>query len=216
VSLARFPIAAEAIAANPITTPAPAPGVPAFDVLATVISQYANSPVLLAVVLKFAEWLDAGRLFDDFFRKVWDLDTAEGWGLDVLGRIVGASRIINIPAGGTFIGFEGQTTAQNWGHGVWYKGASATNNVALADPIFRRVIEAKARANICDGSSQSINRILMALFPGYGNCYVKDNGDMTMEYHFGAPLSPVDYAIASQEGLLPKPTGVAVSIVVDV
>lgn len=216
MSLARFPVAAEAIAANPLAvTPPPAPGLPAFDVVATVIAQYANSPVLLAVVQHFAEWLDGARLFDDFFAKVWNLDTAEGWGLDVLGRIVGVSRIVNVPAVGEYIGFDGQPTAQNWGHGVWYKGASATDNVVLTDAVYRRVIEAKARANICDGSVPAINRILMALFPGYGNCYVKDNGDMTIEYHFGATLSPVDYAIASQEGLLPKPTGVAVSIVVD-
>ena len=47
----------------------------------------------------------------------------------------------------------------------------------------------------------------MLLFPDYGNSYVKDNADGTLTYHFGAPLTAVDYAIASQEGLLPRPTG---------
>lgn len=212
MTLARFALAAQALTANPQVAPEPADRVPDFDALATVISQYANSPVLTGLVRAFALWLDAGRLFDDFFNKVWNLDTAEGWGLDVLGRIVGCSRIINVPASGTFIGFEGQPTAQNWGNGIWYRGANATDNLALNDATFRRVIEAKARANIWDGSIPSLNRILMALFPTYGNCYVEDHGDMTMTLHFGATLSPVDYAIASQEGLLPKPAGVTVNI----
>jgi len=178
-----------------------------FDVLDTLISQYFNSPVLKALVEYSGAWLDGATYDDFFFKNIWQLSTAKGYGLDILGRIVGASRVISVPAEDTYVGFAGQSTAQNWGHGIWYRGADATNNVRLGDDVYRRVILAKARANVCGCTVPEINAILVLLFPGYGNSYVKDNADGTLTYHFGVQLTAVDYAIASQEGLLPRPTG---------
>lgn len=186
-----------------------------FDPAPTIISQYANSPVMLALISAMSKWVCGAGMFNDFFNKVWNLDSAEGYGLDVLGRIVGASRIVNLPAPGTYIGFAGQTTAENWGFGEWYRGAVTTNNIRLLDDTYRHVIAAKVLANVWDGSIPGANRILMTLFPGYGNCYMADDGTMAISYHFGSALSPVDFAIASQEGILPRPCGVAVSIVID-
>lgn len=178
-----------------------------FDVMATVISQYRDSPILVALVQYMGAWLD-GRIFDDFFYKnVWDLSQARDFGLDILGRIVGARRTLSVPEGGVYIGFDGQPTAQNWGHGIWNRGASATANVRLEDATYRRVILAKARANVSACTIPDLNAILMLLFPDYGNSYVKDNHDGTYILHFGTTISPVDYAIISQEGLLPRPAG---------
>lgn len=178
-----------------------------FDVLATVISQYRDSPIIMALVQYMGAWLD-GQVYDDFFYKnVWDLTQARDFGLDILGRIVGARRTLSIPEPGVYIGFDGQPTAQNWGHGIWNRGASATANVRLEDATYRRVILAKARANVSSCTIPDLNSILMLLFPEYGNSYVKDNADGTYVLHFGATLSAVDYAIISQEGLLPRPAG---------
>lgn len=186
-----------------------------FDVEKTVISQYANSPVILALVNYFAQELCAARMYDDLFNDIWNIDTATGFGLDVLARIVGASRIVNVPSSGTYIGFLGQPTAENWDNGIWYNGASSTNNIRLGDDVFRRVIKAKALANVWDGTIPSANSILMTLFPLHGNCYMSDDGNMTISYHFGSALSPVEFAIASQEGILPRLCGVATNIVMD-
>ena len=178
-----------------------------FQVLDTVISQYRDSPIIMALVQYMGAWLD-GQVYDDFFYKnVWDLSQARDYGLDILGRIVGARRELSIPEPGTYIGFDGQPTAQNWGHGIWNRDASATANVRLEDDTYRRVILAKARANVSACTVQDLNAILMLLFPNYGNSYVKDNADETYILHFGTTISAVDYAIISQEGLLPRPAG---------
>ena len=210
--LGDFALAQPTLAAA-IPGPAVALAEERFDVSQTIISQYANSPVILAMADYFSQWFDGAALFNLFFTLVWDVDTAEGYGLDVLGRIVGASRIVNVPTGGTYIGFAGQPTAENWGNGIWYRGTVATNNIRLTDETYRRVVKAKAMANVWDGTIPGVNAILMALFPGYGNCYMADSGGMQIVYHFGAALSPVDYAIASQEGILPRPSGVSATIV---
>lgn len=194
------------------------PGVtskPAYDWFATVISQYANSPILLKLIENFATYVDPTRAVDEFFRLIWNVDTAQGYGLDVWGRIVGVSRVLFIPiTGGEFLGFDEASDAFPFDEAPFYSaGGSLTANFTLSDEAYRRLIFAKALANISDGSIPSINQILINLFSQYGNCYVVDNGDMTLTYTFGSELSPVDFAIVTQSGVLPRPAGVAASIV---
>lgn len=185
----------------------------AFDPSQTIISQYANSPVLCALITSFSEMIDPTAKIDDFFRLVFDLNTAQGYGLDVWGRIVGVSRVLNLPVAGEYLGFSQASDAEPFGQAPFFNRQTLTTNFALSDTAFRRLIFAKALANISDGSIPSINRILTLLFGQYGNCYVTDGGDMTMTFTFGSDLAPVDLAIVSQSGILPKPVGVSSTIV---
>lgn len=182
-----------------------------FDVRRTVMSQYANSPVLLGLIDALAYSIDRQAALDDFYDTVWNIDTAAGFGLDIWGRIVGVSRALYI---GTepYLGFTQDTDAVPFGQGVFYAASRLTPNFSLTDDAYRRLIMAKAALNITDGSTPAINAILRALFPDYGNVYVRDNRDMTMTYVFGAALSKVDYAIVTQSGALPRPAGVTVTV----
>lgn len=195
--------------------PAGTTSAPAYDWFATVISQYANSPILLKLIENFATYIDPTRNLDEFFRLLWNVDTAAGYGLDVWGRIVGVSRVLFVPiTGGEFFGFDEATDAFPFGQAPFFAaGGALTENFTLSDEAYRRLIFAKALANISDGSIPSINQILINLFSEYGNCYVVDNLDMTLTYTFGSELSPVDFAIVTQSGVLPRPAGVAASIV---
>lgn len=203
------PISAEPIgyAGDPSANPAIY-----FDALAqTAISQYANSPVLTGIIgaLNFA--LDRQAALDEFYAWTWDVDQAQGFGLDIIGRRVGVSRALYVPDS-PFLGFSQSSDAVPFGSGIFYGGGSLTPNYNLTDIAYRRLILAKAALNITDCAIPSINAILMTLFPDYGNSYVRDNGDMTMTYVFGAALSKVDYAIVTQSGALPKPAGVAFDV----
>jgi hypothetical protein len=151
------------------------------------------------------------------YDNIWNVSTAQGYGLDVWGRIVGIQRVIAIQAA-KFFGFEEQTPATvepfgPGGVGCFYSGVPAASNYALSDQAFRSLILAKAMANISSSSVSSINTILRGLFPGRGNCYAVDGYNMTMQYKFEFPLTHVEYSIISTSGVLPKPTGVASSIV---
>lgn len=185
-----------------------------FDYLPTIISQYSNSPTLVSLISSFSAWIDPAADFDAFYEMIWDIETAQGVGLDIWGRIVGVGRVLNV-ASGAYFGFTGPSGASGdpYNQSPFYSGAPTTSNFALSDDGFRTLIFAKALANITDGSIPSINQILLTLFPGRGNCYVADNADMTMIYRFKFVLTPVEAAIASQSGVLPKPCGVAATIV---
>lgn len=185
----------------------------AFDVWTTVISQYANSNIITTLITDFAQYIDQTVDFDAFFDMVWNVDTAQGWGLDVWGRIVGVTRIVALAAGNYF-GYEGPGGASGDPFNVspFYSGQPLTNNFALTDQAFRLLILAKALSNISDGSIKSINQILLNLFPGRGNAYVTDGLDMTMTYTFAFALSEVELAVLEQSGVLPKPVGVSATI----
>jgi len=180
----------------------------------TVISQYGNSPTLLQLITNFNTYIDPQANLNSFYDDIWNVATAQGYGLDVWGRIVGVQRVLQVPSG-TYFGFAeaGDASEFPFNQQPFYSGQTTTGNYALTDAAFRTLIYAKALANICDGSIQAINSILMTLFPGIGNCYVTDGQNMTMTYTFSTVLSPVNYAIVTQSGILPKPAGVALTVV---
>lgn len=187
--------------------------IPSFEFWTTIISQYANSPILTKLIENFSLYVDETKNLDDFYDFIWNVDTAQGYGLDVWGAIVVVPRILHIAATPYFGFASASPPADTFGAASFYSGQSLTENFSLADDAYRTLIFAKALANISDGSIPSINQILLNLFPNRGNCYVVDRQDMSMTYFFQFVLSPVEQAIVTQSGVLPQPVGVAVSYV---
>lgn len=139
----------------------------------TVISQYANSPVLIRLIQNFDAYVDQTKNLDNFFDLIWNVDTAVGYGLDVWGRIVGINRVLSVLTSPQYFGFaEALPGSNGWNQQSWYSGELLTANFTLSDESFRLLIFAKALANITDGSIPSINQLLLNLFPHRGNCYV--------------------------------------------
>lgn len=216
--------------------------IPLLNIWNTVISQYANSPILTSILLSWFASLDQTAILNQFYDCMWNVDTAYGYGLDVWGRIVGlpAGRTLQV-ANASFFGFAESGTSVGFGQGQFYGVNPVTSNYQLSDTQFRRLIKAKALANISNGSIQSMNQILLTLFAGRDQCYVQDGsapptsnfgfketgtasgfgqapfytaGDlitMNIVYVFTFSLSSIDYAILNS-GVLPKPAGVSTSV----
>lgn len=186
----------------------------------TIISQYANSPIIGALSADFNTWVDPSADFDQFYNLVMDLDTAGSYGLGVWGRIVGVTNVIQIPIRPLFFGFAEAGPyhvggfAESTHPGAFYDGSSAvTSPYTLPDASYRLLIFAKALYNITDGSIPAINKILLTLFAGRGDCWVSDDGNMTLTYRFSFVLTDIEYAIVTQSGVLPKPVGVSFNVV---
>lgn len=189
--------------------------IPPFDVWDTIISQYANSSAICSLITNFAGAFDQTANFDAFYDYIWNVATAQGVGLDIWGRIVGVTRVLNIQNAGSYFDFEESgLSGTPFGAAPFFPGGALTTNFSLSDDSFRVLIYAKALANISDGSIKSINQILLKLFPNRGgNAYVADGLDMTLTYTFGFTLTPVELAIIEQSGVLPKSTGVSSTVV---
>ena len=186
----------------------------------TIMSQFSNSPTITQLITNFNTYIDPEANINAFYNMLWNVNTAVGYGLDVWGRIVGVGRVLQI-ATSDYFGMKGPSGASGlpFDQAIFYSGEPLTANYALLDDPYRTLILAKALFNISDGTISSINQILINLFgptgllPVAGNSYCTDGLNMTMTYTFGSALDPVQTAIVYQSGVLPRPTGVAATVV---
>ena len=175
------------------------------------MKQYAASPVIRQLVSDRKSYFPT-TWQDQFYDVVWNVDTAQGFGLDIWGRIVGVGREVQIPADDYF-GFS--SAPQSWspfGEDSFYTGPASTSTFRLADPAFRVLILAKALANIADVDASSLNRVLQRLFPDRGRAWVNDLGSMSMRAVFEFPLESWEFAVLTMGGVFPRPAGVGVKI----
>jgi hypothetical protein len=188
--------------------------IPTFDPWIPIISQYKNSPAIDAQILAFNAAMDQTNNIQNLWQLVWNINTAQGYGLQVLGRIVGVNNTIEFPSGAALpFGFEEPESWVGFGQGGFYSGGGTTVNFTLSDTDFRTLVKAKAASNICNGSIPAMNNILMTLFPNRGNAFIINNQNMSIVYNFEFQLNVVEQAILSQSGVLPEFTGIATSIV---
>lgn len=179
----------------------------------TIISQFSNSPTIVGLVKNMNAYIDQTANFQAFYDFVWNVNTAQGFGLDIWGRIVDVKRNLTITAPTTNFGFQdGLTDYAPFGQAPFYAGFPATSTYTLSDDAYRTLILAKALANISATTSQALNQLLKNLFPGRGRCYVNDLGGMAMRYTFEFYLQPYEVAIVTSSGALPHGAGVSVTV----
>ena len=177
----------------------------------TIFSQWANSPILMQIIRNINLYVDPVADLDNFYNQVWNVNTAEGYGLDVWGRIVGVNRNIKIPnPNQKYLGFAESDSVNKaaFNQAPFWNGSQATTVYALPDDLFRTLIMAKALKNISNGSCQSINQILRLLFASRGRAYVIDRMNMTMILVFEFVLDQFSLNMLVQSDVIPRPAGV--------
>lgn len=184
----------------------------------TIISQYANSPTICKLIENMNAYIDPSANFQAFYDFVWNVDTAEGFGLDIWGRIVGVARDLQVPSIGAYFGFD--TTNQDFtpfNVAPFRTSDSLLNETyALADHAYRALIMAKALANISIATIPATNQMLQKLFPGRGRCYCEDLGNMAMNLVFEFVLQPYEVAIVATSGIINRPAGVVLTYEINV
>lgn len=180
----------------------------------TVMKQFSNSATLLALLDSFDQWVDLTQFSAGFLAYVWNIDTAQGFGLDILGRILGRSRYLQVAqTPGDNFGFNINATPgtqwKPWNQAPFFGGqAAGTVSFALDDAYYRKLLLVKAAANIAASDCHSINALMRAMFGDHGKCYVgyDINHPMNIGYHFEFTPTPVEQSII-ESGLFPQPAG---------
>lgn len=149
------------------------------NVSQTIISQYGNSETILGLIEKLNLAIDPSVDIDRFYAWIFNVETAQGFGLDIMGRIVGVSRAI-------------QTAPPT----------------ILVDDQFRALILLKALSNISVATSPAINNLLQTWIGAEGKSYVNDLGGMEIRYMFEFLLQPFQLDIITQSGIFLRPAGV--------
>ena len=127
-------------------------------------SQYANSTHIKNIVYNFWDKINPESDINLIYNKVVNLDTAEGYGLDVWGRIVGFPRqFIKVEEETKYFGFkelEGSYNSrlETFNNAPFYQ--TVNGRVQLSDEGYRFYILIKALINISDSSLYFLNQII--------------------------------------------------------
>lgn len=184
----------------------------------TILTQYAASPNIRNLIESFNTTMDMEEFTDEFLTAIWDVSTATGYGLDVWGKIVGVSRLLNVPQQATYFGFDealisaSDNSPKPFNEAPFFEGLQLTSTVRLADDGYRKLIMAKAMANVTDCTIPTLNSALNYLFGDEGSAFVAVTGVMSMSYVFDFNLTPVEWAILLNSNAVAKPAGVSVNI----
>ncbi|MEX5413422.1 DUF2612 domain-containing protein [Atlantibacter hermannii] len=186
----------------------------------TILTQYADSPKLRSLIETFNDALDLNEFSEEFLTSMWDISTADTYGLDVWGKIVGISRLLNVEQVTTFFGFDESftstenTSPKSFDEAPFFDGPLKTTTYRMSNDAYRILIMAKAMSNITDCSIPNINRLLNYLFGSNGQVFVAITSVMSIRYVFLYEISPVERAIILNSNAITKPSGVSVSLMV--
>ncbi|MDD9238258.1 DUF2612 domain-containing protein [Enterobacter roggenkampii] len=110
----------------------------------------------------------------------FDIDTAVGVQLDILGEWIGRSRIVSVPISGIYFSFD--TDGLGFDQGVWQGPYDPDSGyTALSDETYRVILKAKIAINNWDGTNDSLPQILDTALTGSGlRMQIVDNQDMTI------------------------------------
>lgn len=110
----------------------------------------------------------------------FDIDTAIGVQLDVLGEWIGRSRIVSQPISGVYFSFD--TDGLGWDQGIWQGPYDPDAGfTSLSDETFRIILKAKVAINNWDGTNGTLPEILETALAGSGlSMQIIDNQDMTI------------------------------------
>jgi hypothetical protein len=191
------------------------------------ITQYHDKPKAQATIsLMIAELLAAGIALD--VRDGYNLDTAVGAQLDVLGKYIGVDRFYQDNDLSDMFSLEtygeaDPTADARWGfvtyanydtalyNGVLNYQSILSKNFFLTDSDYRQLLKLKIVNNYSNGSHKSIDDTIFAFFGA--DVTVAQTAEMEMTYTVPFTLSALLNA-AIIKGILPKPMGVNLIVAV--
>lgn len=154
-----------------------------------ITSEHQNKPKFTAWLKATLSKIDDGTTLANEFNTYFDIDTAFGNQLDILGDIVGVKRRLSFqPTDGT--------------------------SPILDDDTYRLVIQAKILQNQWDGTIPQMYKLWNSIFPGT-RLIIQDNQDMSLNILISL-FSRLQKDLTSNGYILPKPQGVKLNVVLQV
>lgn len=110
----------------------------------------------------------------------FDIDTAVGVQLDILGEWIGRKRTVAIPISGVYFSLD--TDGLGWDQGVWQGPYDPDSGyTSLSDDTYRIILKAKIAINQWDGTNDALKGILDTALAGSGlTMQIVDGQDMTI------------------------------------
>ncbi|ANY17225.1 DUF2612 domain-containing protein [Bordetella pseudohinzii] len=184
------------------------------DLMRSILWQYEGAPRAIALARDDQAWIDGhhSEFWRNWHRDVFDLDTANEFGLSVWARILGVS--LEIGASRRVEGVFGfGVTNANFENGNF--GRASDGQVSLDIESARKLLKLRWFQLTVRPTAPNINLALEAVF-GAGKVFVFDHYDMTATFLFS---STPDYRLRrllEQTDILPRPSTVGIKWAVQV
>lgn len=176
-----------------------------------ILWQYETATNLKQLISKKQEFYNKSidKFFNDWYTDVFNIDTANYFGLIVWAIILGCSE---------YVEFTSQIGQKAFGFGEFHKNFHESN-FALTSYIYslpteslRKVLKAQMYNFNSNGSLYDINKVLNVIYPEHNPYATYDRETNVLTYHFPIPLSEEDMNIVMFSNMLPAPVGVKRSI----
>jgi len=181
-------------------------------------SEHNQKPMFMAMVGAVTGAIAAVTAGIQAIQPAFDLDTAIGNQLDIVGQWVGQSRTVENVLVLGFFGFADDPAALGFGElknvsvgGIWYNlGENFSGSTVLSDSDYLTILKARIVKNQGTGDANDIENALNYIFDV--PCTLVDNGTLNVTINISEPITSTAEALLSGLDILPRPAGVAFTI----
>jgi hypothetical protein len=181
------------------------------DYLNRITSAYQGKPNFTAVVSLLVSLPVQIQTVLASLVTLYDVDSATGVQLDIIGQWVGISRNIAVPISGVYFSFDGADYTVGWDYGTWQPFNAPTEVTSLPDDAYRTLIRTKIAANHWDGTTPGAYAIWDSIFTNF-TILIQDNQNMTYGLAIvGGIVDSLTLALLSGGYIPLKPEGIEIS-----
>jgi hypothetical protein len=179
------------------------------NLLRAILWQYNGAANLQGILNRKSDWYNVNQMdfWNDWYADVFNLATANDFGLNVWAIILGQSIYVNNPPDGA--------EKPCWGLGPYNfnfdRGNFANNGGStyqLPTEAARILLRLRYFQLTSSGTVPETNRMLKYVFGNLGQAWLEDGLNMTQRYYFGFALSVDLIYLFTHFDVLPRPAGV--------
>lgn len=187
------------------------------DLVRALLWQHDNATALRSLIESKQDWynINQSTFWVNWYRDVFNIDTANDFGLAVWGRIlnVGLGLQVDSTIGIPHFGFG--IYHRNFNNGNFARATSGEQ--ALSTDQKRLIIRLRYYQLISRGTVVEINEAMARIFGDLGQVFVRDPLDMSkITYVFKFTPSSRVRLILDRMNLLPRPSGIGSEYVIEV
>lgn len=179
------------------------------DLLRSLLWQYNDATTLQSLVTQKNAWFAENhtQFWDNWYDDVFNLETANQFGLVVWGILLNLQLYVNQPppVDVPIFGFNG-SDGVNFDNGIF--GVNSGQTVVLSVETQRLALRLRYLQLTTSGCVPEINRALKVIFADYGAAWLYDYHNMKQAYMFDFELPFEMKYLFDNYDILPRPAGV--------
>lgn len=180
----------------------------AMNLLESILWQYNDAEKLQALLQSKQDWYDKNhnKFWQDFVANIFDMRTADDFGLSVWSQILELPLYKNIEPSSNKFAFGFGSHHANFTRGNF--GTNTGTTIDLPTDIKRIALQLRYFQLVTCGAVPEINRFMAFVFKNYGRVYLLDGEDMTQVYVFTFNLDQFLRFMLDNLDVMPRPAGV--------